>query len=317
MSRYRCPICEHSISGPADRCPHCAAALALDGDVLVARPQTLRRPPYIGSYWAEGPGALEHAKDCGNFVIASPTALLHSPFGAELLNTPLNVVLQLHIPTTAIVGDDPAWVQQLHHIYAGLHGTGLWPRLVGILAGEEMYDGLRNLPEAAPLRSQPVMLAKAIRTALDKVVGQIKAVFPGIPVGQVDLFWSEDESRPEHYRPIPRNLDFVGVDPYIHAEQVTAESFARQVVPFWAASLETAKRLGKPVLLVPQAFGDELRYMPTAHQLAWWVRLAHDPHVVGIAWFCLHHPYGDDRNRGLTQHPDVLEAVKRYVAGAL
>jgi hypothetical protein len=140
-------------------------------------------------------------------------------------------------------------------------------------------------------------------------------------VGSVHPVWHNDRKRaadaggPRYYAPIPVGFNFLMADPSIHGP-VTAESFAAQVVPF----LRITKASGKAVVLVAQAFRDEMRQMPTAEQMAWWCDLAYQERLAGLAWFCCEFPGQSTDPRqgpaaGLSVYPEQLAFAQRYFRG--
>ena len=276
----------------------------------------MRRLPYLGTYY--GHLDVPMAALCGNFVIVDAATLLHTPglLARILAFAHLKVVVQIHI-LDEVWRDDPGfeWVQ-LAHIREGLRAAGALGRVVGVIVDEECmlgaYAGTRFRHVPGARSSDPYTRVDWCHARWSDALRQVKAAFPGVPVGAVETCWyGRRDFGPAYYRPVLAEADFLGVDAYVHGP-ITREAFDRQVAPILAA----AGSHGKPVLVVGQAFRDGDRQMPTAWQMQWWLDAA-PPTTVGLAWFTLVHPGRDDPathgdGRGLVDAPAQLEAARWY-----
>lgn len=269
--------------------------------------------PYVGTYWPQG--AVAEAARVGNFVIVSPHQLLaeNPQLAADLRAHPsLSLILQFPANLDVLAGRVD-WTPELEMWRDALEASDFAHRVIALLCDEELYPrllgGAFDGDAAAKLLPRdPFARLDIMHGILRRLVRQMQRVFPLYPVGHVTTCWSHRRDwGPGYYAPSVEELDFLGVDPYITGH-VTEAAFRREVMPI----VEEAGRHGKPVLLVGQAFSDDLRAMPSAEQLGWWTTLAADQGCVGLAWFTLTMPPW--MGTGLVDHPDQLAWVRGYAA---
>lgn len=274
----------------------------------------MRRFPYVGIYGAAGDVPL--AATCANVLILDAVTLLHTPgLIARILAFPrLRLIVQIHI-LDEVWRDEAGtfdW-QQLHHIRAGLQAAGILERVLAILVDEECmlaaYAGpssrLGHLPMCQ--HADPYDRINHCHRRWRDAVRRVKAVFPFLYIGAMETVWQDDPELvyqgqrlgPAFYRPTLPECDFLGVDAYV-VGPLTRRAYEAQVEPV----LVHADTFGKPLLIVGQAFSDDLRVMPTPEQMRWWVdtaSLLSQAHA--FAWFSL---------EGLARHQDRLVAAQWY-----
>lgn len=294
-------------------------------------------PRHLGTYWPDDDYSI--ARSVGGFTVENPAVLLHEPGRAVALKaTDLQIVLELSIGTEdRLLDRDGQMTTELGNINAGLVEAGLRERLLAIMPGEEWQGAwtrgdLRDWRLVQQAGDGPTRQVDAIIGALGGLARTIRAVFPNTPVGHVEPFWNHDASVPALYWPPPDEYDFLGIDAYVDHE-ITRRRWDAIVPP----RLSMASRYGKPLLVVPQTFREDVpgalwTQMPTIEQLGWWADLVDEFPLLrrsgvpgdrtafcGLATFCLQHPHrtgapAGGRSYGLTDYPDRLGAVQAYAA---
>lgn len=294
-------------------------------------------PRHLGTYFAGDDFA--RARSVAGFVIENPAVLLHTPGrAAALAATDLQLVLEIHVGTEdRLLDRDGEMTTELGNINAGLVEAGLRERLLAIMPGEEWQGAwtrgdLRGWRLVQQAGDGPTRQIDAIIGALDGLARTIRAVFSGVAIGHVEPFWNHDPAIPALYWPPPEEYDFLGIDAYVDGH-ITRARF-NEIVPM---RLLAASRYGKPLLVVPQCFREDVpgtswTEMPTIEQLGWWAELVDQFPLLrrsgvpgdrsafcGLATFCFEHPHragapAGGRSYGLTDYPDRLGAVQAYAA---
>jgi hypothetical protein len=264
--------------------------------------------------------AMDVAATLGSFVIVRPD---WGPGGHGLLDDPVqldgirrhNLRVVLHLLFTERRLLDAVYFQEyVTSLAIAVRAHGL--TVFAILADEEMYSRLQageydqwDVMRLFDWRRNVHESLRAIRDVRDERIGQIKAVFPGVYVGALESWWSDD---PHAYMPLSQKADFLALDPYV-AAPITRQTFDAYVT-------RAVDHLGpRQLMLIVQTFAlstSAWRVMPTAEQLHWWLDLADQrAHVPAVAWFLLDVPtHLKTTMRGLLDNPTLLAAAQSYAA---
>jgi hypothetical protein len=179
---------------------------------------------------------------------------------------------------------------QLQEIRDRLTESGLINYIAFISPGEEWYSLMSQdffkWSVLQQCNSDSDCKRDVMKKVVEDIIVDVNKYFPGIPTLLVEPNWNNSSRIP------PVNVDVLGIDAYF-VEQNYGTSVDRcdldQRSRFDAdvtTVYNTAKTLGKPIMMIPGAFESLYLHMPATCVLQWYYDLANSmPQVIGMNWY--------------------------------
>lgn len=290
---------------------------------------------FIGSYFPDR--KFEAASQIGNFVIIEYNALMGAQPGWDskavecIKRTDLKIIISPAAVSEQYMLDPASIRQHLTYMRDGLQRAGVLDRVIGFVPSEEWFGGLKGIPsrledwqvyKAAKVSLQKLeplhayqIVADALRDVLNRYALLVKEIFPGVLVGHIEPWWSNNRQDGWDYAPIPPAYDFIGIDAYMWPAVNDGQWHGRVL-----AAYRRASEAGKPILAIAQVFKDPdgiWTELPSAGYIdKWWDLPKQFPLVQALAYFALEHPASyvpgaSSRSLGMLDSPAHFEKAKQ------
>jgi hypothetical protein len=255
----------------------------------------------INVRWESGPNNKLGPDNASRILDAGVKVMLQLPFGSDTDQT--------------LFVDASAREAYLQDVKNHLNSLNFMQAVAYIAIYEEWFVLIKQDYYKWPI-FQGKTLDQKLATAnlyLTQIINDIHRIFPGIPTVIVDNVPSELLNGPFY----PNNLDVYGVDAYYIPDNSSCDStqrakFESEVLPWF----ESAKRYGKPIMMVPPSFVLGPWKMLSECQMQWYADLAvsGNYNITSFIWFT----YGSFEGlTGVRNYPDLVDYQKRIACQLL